>query len=309
MVLWRLHYKLSLRDLPEMFAVRGIVFSYEVVRDWEAKLTLALAKDLRRRRHGKVGRSWYVDETCARALVLSLPRHRPERDPGRRAVQRAPWQRPRRSSTPLRRSPASRRTGCQFALNLSRMRALSLRLTAKLRRYPVRLAVCALAACLFALPASADVVAHIDNATQRMTVVVDGAAIHSWPVSTARTGYETPAGSYYVQRMECMWRSRKYNMAPMPHALFFEGGLAIHGTSAVGQLGRPASHGCVRLSPSNARRLFELVRQHGGAQVVITNGSPATYARLESSPAASSYQRAAAGAAYGYAQPFGFRAR
>src|SRR4051794_12843792 len=85
---------------------------------------------------------------------------------------------------PARRSPASRRTGCQFALNLSRMRALSLRLTAKLRRYPVRLAVCALAACLFALPASADVVAHIDNATQRMTVVVDGAAIHSWPVST-----------------------------------------------------------------------------------------------------------------------------
>src|SRR4051794_10273636 len=107
------------------------------------------------------------------------------------------------------------------------MGALFLRFTAKLRRCPVRLAVCALAACLFALPASAGVVAHIDNATQRMTVVVDGAAIHSWPVSTAQTGYETPAGSYYVQRMERMWRSRKYNMAPMPHALFFEGGLAI----------------------------------------------------------------------------------
>src|SRR3954464_13840689 len=28
-VLWRLRYKLSLRDLPEMFAVRGIVFSHE----------------------------------------------------------------------------------------------------------------------------------------------------------------------------------------------------------------------------------------------------------------------------------------
>ena len=62
-VLWRLRYKLSLRDLPEMFAVRGIVFSYEAVRDWEAKLTPALAENLRRRRRGKVGRSWYVDET------------------------------------------------------------------------------------------------------------------------------------------------------------------------------------------------------------------------------------------------------
>ena len=36
-MLWRLRYKLSLRDLPEMFAMRGIVFSYEAVREWEAK--------------------------------------------------------------------------------------------------------------------------------------------------------------------------------------------------------------------------------------------------------------------------------
>src|SRR3954466_7619296 len=62
-VLWRVRYKLSLRDLPEMFAVRGSVFSYEGVREWEAKLTPALAEELRRRRRGTVGRSWYVDET------------------------------------------------------------------------------------------------------------------------------------------------------------------------------------------------------------------------------------------------------
>jgi putative transposase len=62
-VLWRLRYKLALRDLPEMFLVRGLVFSHEAVREWEAKLTPALAEDLRRRRRGKAGRSWYVDET------------------------------------------------------------------------------------------------------------------------------------------------------------------------------------------------------------------------------------------------------
>lgn len=62
-VLWRLRYKLSLRDLPEMFALHGMVFSHEAVRDWEAKLTPAMAEALRRRRKGKVGRSWYVDET------------------------------------------------------------------------------------------------------------------------------------------------------------------------------------------------------------------------------------------------------
>jgi transposase-like protein len=61
-VLWRLRYKLSLRDLPEMFLVRGMVFSHEAVREWEAKLTPVLAEGLRRRRTGRVGRSWYVDE-------------------------------------------------------------------------------------------------------------------------------------------------------------------------------------------------------------------------------------------------------
>ena len=68
-VLWRFRYKLSLCDLPEMFLIRGIVFSHDRaakqidVRDWESKLTPALAENLRRRRRGKAGRSWYVDET------------------------------------------------------------------------------------------------------------------------------------------------------------------------------------------------------------------------------------------------------
>ena len=62
-MLWRLRHKLSLRDLPEMFLVRGLVLCHETVRAWEAKLTPALAEDLRHRRRGKAGRSWYVDET------------------------------------------------------------------------------------------------------------------------------------------------------------------------------------------------------------------------------------------------------
>ena len=83
-VLWRPRYKLALRDLPEMFLVRGLVFSHEAVREWEAKLTPALAEDLRRRRRGKTGRSWYVDETLY--LIAASGRSRgmrpgqPERD-------------------------------------------------------------------------------------------------------------------------------------------------------------------------------------------------------------------------------------
>ena len=65
-VLWRLRYRLTLRDLTEMFLLRGIVLSHEAVRDWEAKLTPALTQGLRQRRRAKDGpgrRSWHVDET------------------------------------------------------------------------------------------------------------------------------------------------------------------------------------------------------------------------------------------------------
>jgi putative transposase len=65
-VLWRLRYRLTLRDLSEMFLLRGFVFSHEAVREWEAKLAPTLADELRRRRHGRGGargRHWHVDET------------------------------------------------------------------------------------------------------------------------------------------------------------------------------------------------------------------------------------------------------
>jgi putative transposase len=65
-VLWRLRYKLSLRDLAEMFLQRGLIFTHEAVRDWEAKLAPLLSDVLRKRRHGAVGASWYVDETYIR---------------------------------------------------------------------------------------------------------------------------------------------------------------------------------------------------------------------------------------------------
>src|SRR5215218_7411337 len=57
-VLWRLRYRLTLRDLSEMFLTRGFAFSHEAVRDWEAKLAPVLADELRRRRHGGLPRDW-----------------------------------------------------------------------------------------------------------------------------------------------------------------------------------------------------------------------------------------------------------
>lgn len=126
-------------------------------------------------------------------------------------------------------------------------------------------------ACALVAPAQAGVVAQIDQSRQRMRVVVDGRTAYDWPVSTARRGYYTPNGSFRVGLMAPMWRSHKYHGSPMPHAMFFRGGYAIHGTYATGALGRRASHGCIRLAPGNAAALFSLARDHGGAAVVIRN--------------------------------------
>lgn len=129
----------------------------------------------------------------------------------------------------------------------------------------------ALIVTLFAAPAMASsVVARIDLSSQRMKVYVDGKQRYSWPVSTARRGYSTPVGTFRPQRLERMWYSRKYDMSPMPHSIFFLGGYAIHGTNAISRLGSPASHGCVRLHPSNAATLYSLVRQSGSTQIVVS---------------------------------------
>src|SRR5258708_25033006 len=62
-VVWRLRYKLSLRDRAEMFLERGFAFTHEAVRDWEVRFAPLIADQLRTKRRGQAGTSWYVDET------------------------------------------------------------------------------------------------------------------------------------------------------------------------------------------------------------------------------------------------------
>ena len=121
----------------------------------------------------------------------------------------------------------------------------------------------------FAAPAEAGVVARVSLSSQRMEVFVDGRPMYSWPISTARRGYHTPVGTFRPQALAVWHRSTIYSGSPMPHAIFFHGGYAIHGSYETRYLGRPASHGCVRLHPAAAAELFSLVRQHGTGNTVI----------------------------------------
>jgi hypothetical protein len=123
--------------------------------------------------------------------------------------------------------------------------------------------------------ASADVVVTVNKSTQRLHVAVDGMPRYEWPVSTARWGYNTPNGEYRPERLEKKWYSRKYSWSPMPHSIFFDGGYAIHGSYEVSRLGRPASHGCIRLSPRNAATLFALVKENrSNTRIVVTGNRP-----------------------------------
>jgi hypothetical protein len=137
------------------------------------------------------------------------------------------------------------------------------------------LAGCVLLLCAIAR-ADAGVVVTVNKTTQRLTVEVDGSVRYRWPVSTARWGYRTPNGTYRPERLERKWFSRKYDWSPMPYSIFFRGGYAIHGSNEVSRLGRPASHGCIRLHPANAAVLFALVQERRRDTAIVITGDRAT---------------------------------
>ena len=123
--------------------------------------------------------------------------------------------------------------------------------------------------------AQADIYVAVNKAAQRMTVVVDGKPLYNWAISSGLNG-GPPSGTFKPQRLERMWHSRTYDWSPMPHSIFFHHGFAIHGTNQVSRLGRRASHGCVRLHPSNAATLFALVKARGmnRTTIAIADSSP-----------------------------------
>jgi hypothetical protein len=131
--------------------------------------------------------------------------------------------------------------------------------------------------------AGSKILVNIDKSEQHMTVFVDGIEKYSWPVSTGLRGYSTPSGNFTASSMNKIWYSKQWDNAPMPHAIFFtKDGHAIHGTNETKNLGRAASHGCVRLAPKNAQTLFDLVKANGldKTTVVLAGVTPGGEAKI-----------------------------
>jgi lipoprotein-anchoring transpeptidase ErfK/SrfK len=122
-----------------------------------------------------------------------------------------------------------------------------------------------------------NVLITVDKTKQEMTVFIDGVEKYDWPVSTGRPGYSTPSGTYTATSMNEVWYSKQWDNSPMPHSIFFmKDGHAIHGSYEVKTLGKPVSHGCVRISPQDAATLYALVEKNGleNTQVVLTGLTP-----------------------------------
>lgn len=118
-------------------------------------------------------------------------------------------------------------------------------------------------------PASQRIVVRVDVSEQKMTVIQGGVRLYDWDVSTARSGKYTPRGTFQPQFFSPNHRSSLYGGAPMPWSVFYDGDYAIHGTDAITRLGAPASAGCVRLHPDNAKVLYSMIFEAGKKETFI----------------------------------------
>jgi len=155
-----------------------------------------------------------------------------------------------------------------------------------MNRFFAAIAVATIAVIGFATPSQAGllnifqpkpkIVATVSLTEQKMFVAVTDnrgkTQTFVWDVSTGKDGFDTPKGQFSPTWLSKDHKSSQYEDAPMPNAVFFYQGVAVHGTDAVARLGTPASHGCVRLSQDNAETFFSLVEAYGkfNTKIVVT---------------------------------------
>lgn len=125
---------------------------------------------------------------------------------------------------------------------------------------------------------SCPVFAYVSRANQTLTLYMNGQPVDTWLVSTGMPGHATPAlNTHVTSRIYTAYTSTKYpegdynGLGNMPYAVFVSGGIAIHGTPQGNwkRLGRPASHGCIRVHPANAEVFNRLVRENGPRNVWV----------------------------------------
>ena len=134
----------------------------------------------------------------------------------------------------------------------------------------------------------------IGSTSQVMRVFVDGNLSYEWLVSTGREQVEkaksgrtytttTPIGYFRPTKLELDHYSKTWE-AEMPHAVFFQGGVAIHASTHIDQLGKRASGGCVRLAPAHAATFYSLIDSMKPKVVPLINRNGKTVLDVHGNP-------------------------
>ena len=118
-------------------------------------------------------------------------------------------------------------------------------------------------------PATTQIKIVVNKSRQRIYIYRDLEHLYTFKSSTGMAGHRTPSGTFQPYTLEAMHYSKKYYNSPMPWSVFFHHGFAIHGTENIWDLGRAASHGCVRTHPVSARRIYRLVRRYGMQNTLV----------------------------------------
>jgi lipoprotein-anchoring transpeptidase ErfK/SrfK len=199
-----------------------------------------------------------------RAEPFSRPRHK--------LVETDPKQKRASSEIGLKRTDPIRAHRFEAGATGKKQRGIVMHTAISAKLINITAAALTGAALLFGAGNAAhanQIVAKVSLSQQIMEVTVDGRPTYTWKVSTGDRRHITPTGSFKPTRMHEMWYSKKYDNAPMPHSVFFSGGYAVHATYAISRLGRPASHGCVRLHPDAAADFYQLVEAFGPGNTSI----------------------------------------
>ena len=104
---------------------------------------------------------------------------------------------------------------------------------------------------------------------QVMRVYRENRLVYKWPVSTGRSGFETPLGTYRPIFIRENYNSRVCNRMFLKNVIFLKNDLAIFGASTDRPLKRADAYRCIKLGKRNSKKLYNLVQQYGKRRVKI----------------------------------------
>ncbi len=132
---------------------------------------------------------------------------------------------------------------------------------------------------------------HVRLAEQTLVAYEGERPVYATLVSSGKEGFETPAGLFRIHAKHVSTtmdglagEEDEYSIEDVPWTMYFQGSFALHAAFWHDRFGNTRSHGCVNLSPVDARWLFEWATPtlpSGFHATMSTKDNPGTYVLVE----------------------------